>query len=124
VAMLVAVAMLRASGAIDVLVVGLSPVTQLVGMPAEVLPLAIIRTLSGNGAFGVAAESMTLYGPDSLLGNMVSVMCGSTDTTFYVLAVYYGVIGIKNTRHTLPACLLADTAGALAGVWFTRIFIA
>lgn len=123
VAMLVAVGMLRASGAVDLMVTSLSPFTELIGMPAEALPMAIIRTLSGSGAFGVAGEVMTVHGPDSLLGNMVSVMSGSSDTTFYVLAVYYGVIGIRNTRHTLPACLLADVAGALAAVWFTRLFI-
>ncbi|MEO0813678.1 MAG: nucleoside recognition domain-containing protein, partial [Myxococcota bacterium] len=123
VAMLVAVGMLRASGAIDVMVNVLSPVTNFVGMPAEALPMALVRSLSGSGAFAVASEVMTVHGPDSLIGNMVSVMQGSSDTTFYVLAIYFGVIQIKNTRHTLIACLIADTVGALAAVWFTRLFI-
>lgn len=121
VAMLVAVGMLRASGAIDLMVSGLSPLTSVVGMPAEVVPMALIRSLSGSGAFGVASELMTTHGPDSLLGTIASVMQGSSDTTFYVLAVYYGAIAVKNTRHTLVACLMADIAGALAAVWVTRL---
>ncbi|MEM6732353.1 MAG: nucleoside recognition domain-containing protein, partial [Myxococcota bacterium] len=123
VAMLVAVGMLRASGAVDLMVAGLSPITSLIGMPAETLPMALVRTLSGSGAFAVAAEIMQVHGPDSLIGNMVSTMQGSSDTTFYVLAVYFGVAGIKNTRHTLPSCLAADAAGALAAVWFTRLIL-
>lgn len=123
VAILVAVGMLRASGAIDILVSVLEPATALIGMPAEVLPMAILRTLSGNGAYAVAGEIMTTHGPDSLIGNIVSTMQGSTETTFYVLALYFGVIGIRRVRHTLVACLVADTAGVLAAVWFTRLFL-
>lgn len=123
VAILVAVGMLRASGAIDILVSVLEPMTALIGMPAEVLPMAILRTLSGNGAYAVAGEIMTTHGPDSLIGNIVSTMQGSTETTFYVLALYFGVIGIRRVRHTLVACLVADTAGVLAAVWFTRWFV-
>jgi len=116
VTILVAVGMLRSSGGIAAVVSVLSPVTRLIGLPAEALPMALLRPLSGSGAYGVAAEIMSVHGPDSLIGYMVSTFQGSTETTFYVLAVYFGAVGVKRTRHTLPACLLADAAGLLAAV--------
>ena len=116
VAILVAVGMLRASGGIDSLALVLTPLTSLIGMPAEALPMATLRPLTGSGAFGVMAEAMRAHGPDSLIGYMVSTFQGSTETTFYTLAVYFGAIGIVRTRHALPACLLADIAGILAAV--------
>ncbi|HJO37184.1 MAG: nucleoside recognition domain-containing protein [Vicinamibacterales bacterium] len=116
VAILVAVGMLRASGGIEVMVTVIGPVTSLIGMPAEALPMAILRPLTGSGAFGIMAEAMTAHGPDSLIGYMVSTFQGSTETTFYTLAVYFGAVGIVRTRHALPACLLADLAGILAAV--------
>ena len=123
VAILVAVAMFRASGGLDVLVAWIGPWTARIGVPAEALPMAILRPLSGSGAYGVMAEVMTAHGPDSLLGYMVSVMQGSTETTFYVLAVYFGAVGVRRTRHTVPACLLADVAGLSAAVWISnRLF--
>jgi spore maturation protein SpmB len=121
VAILVAVGMLRASGGIDLLVMGLSHLTTPIGMPAEALPMALLRPLSGSGAYGVMAEIMTTHGPDSFIGYMVSTFQGSTETTFYVLAVYFGAVGVKETRHTLPACLLADTAGILAAVFIVNL---
>ncbi len=78
--------------------------------------MALLRPLSGSGALGVASEAMTTHGPDSLIGYMVSTYQGSTETTFYVLAVYFGAIGVKRTRHTLPACLAADITGILIAV--------
>tara|TARA_B100000959_G_C14480993_1_gene419145 strand:- start:284 stop:544 length:261 start_codon:yes stop_codon:yes gene_type:complete len=78
--------------------------------------MAILRPLTGSGAFGIMAEAMTAHGPDSLIGYMVSTFQGSTETTFYTLAVYFGAVGIVRTRHALPACLLADLAGILAAV--------
>ena len=114
VAILVAVGMFRAAGGIDALVTVLGPITGLVGLPAEVLPVALLRPLSGSGALGVASETLTAYGPDSLIGYLASTIYGSTETTFYTLAVYFGAIGVRQTRHTLPACLLADAAGILA----------
>ncbi len=116
VAILVAVGMFRASGGIDLLVTWVGPLTHLLGMPAEVLPVAIVRPLSGSGAMGVMVEAMNANGPDSLIGYMVSTVNGSTDTTFYILAVYFGAVGVKNTRHALPACLIADATGILAAV--------
>jgi spore maturation protein SpmB len=121
VAILVAVGMFRASGGIDLMVRLLSPLTELIRMPAEALPMALLRPLSGSGALGVMSEIMTAHGTDSFIGYMVSTFQGSTETTFYVLAVYFGAIGVKKTRHTLPACLLADTAGILAAVFIVNV---
>ena len=121
VAILVTVGMFRSSGGIDLIVAFLSPVTELFGLPAEALPMALLRPLSGSGAFGVMAEAMTAHGPDSFIGYMVSTFQGSTETTFYTLAVYYGAIGIRNTRHTVPTCLLADIAGILAAVFIVNM---
>ena len=121
VAILVTVGMFRSAGGIDLIVASLSPVTELFGLPAEALPMALLRPLSGSGAFGVMAEAMTAHGPDSLIGYMVSTFQGSTETTFYTLAVYYGAIGIRNTRHTVPTCLLADVAGILAAVFIVNM---
>lgn len=123
VAILVAVAMFRASGGLERLVAWVGPFTAKLGLPAEALPMAVLRPLSGSGAYGVMAEVMTAHGPDSLIGYMVSVMQGSTETTFYVLAVYFGAVAVRRTRHTVPACLLADLAGLSAAVWVSnRLF--
>jgi len=121
VAILVAIGMFRASGGIDLMVRFLSPVTDLIRMPAEALPMALLRPLSGSGALGVMSEIMTVHGADSFIGYMVSTFQGSTETTFYVLAVYFGAVGVKKTRHTLPACLLADVAGILAAVLIVNL---
>ena len=116
VAILVMVGMLRAAGGIDLLVRYLGPVTAGVGMPAEALPMALLRPFSGSGAYGVMAAIMEQHGPDSFIGYMVSTFQGSTETTFYVLAVYFGAVGVRRTRHALPSCLLADLAGIIAAV--------
>ncbi len=123
VGILVAVGMLRASGAIGYMIALLEPITSLIGLPAETLPMALLRPLSGSGAFGISSEIMTTHGPDSLIGNIVSTMQGSTETTFYVLAVYYGAIGIKNTRHTVPVCLMADAVGLLVAAWSCHLLL-
>ena len=121
VAILVAVGMFRAAGGIDALVAVLGPVTMLFGMPAEVLPVALLRPLSGTGSLGVAAEIIQNYGPDTLIGYLASTLYGSTEVTFYTLAVYFGAIGIRNTRHTVPACVLADIAGMLAATFIVNL---
>ena len=121
VAILVAIGMFRAAGGIDALVAVLGPITTLIGMPAEVLPIAVLRPLSGSGSLGVAAETLQTYGPDSLIGYLASTVYGSTETTFYTLAVYFGAVGVRNTRHTLPACLLADIAGILAATFIVNL---
>lgn len=121
VAIFTAIGMLRASGALDLFVRALTPLTTLIGMPAEALPMALLRPLSGTGAYGVMAEIVN-RDPDSFTSFLVSVIQGSTETTFYVLAVYFGAIGIKVTRHALPAALLADAAGILGAVLVCHLF--
>jgi spore maturation protein SpmA len=122
VAILVAVGMFRAAGALDAVVSVVGPWSAAVGVPAEALPMAFIRPLSGSGATAILTETMKVHGPDSLIGWVVSVMNGSTETTFYMLAVYYGAVGVKAVRHTVPACLAADVAGLLSAAWFARMF--
>ena len=124
VAVLVAIGVFRASGAMGYLSRLLAPITELIGMPADVLPMAIMRPLSGGGANGIMNELFKTYGPDSLIGRMASIMSGSTDTTFYVLAVYFGAISVRKSRHALPAGLLADLAGILAAVFITNLMFA
>lgn len=120
-AILVAVGMFRASGGIEILVDWLSGITTRIGMPAEALPMALLRPLTGSGAMGVMTEVMQAHGPDSLIGYMVSTFQGSTETTFYVLAVYFGAVGVKRTRHTVPACVIADVTGILAAVFVVNL---
>ena len=115
-AMLVAIGIFRASGAMDLLVTVMAPLTQLVGMPPETLPMAIMRPLSGSASLGIMTELMKTHGPDSFIGILASTMYGSSETTFYVLAVYFGTVSVKNTRHAVPAGVLADVAGMLAAV--------
>jgi len=122
VAMLVAIGVFRASGAMGLLTKALSPITRVLGIPSETLPMAFMRPLSGGGAQGIMTELINTYGPDSLIGRTVSVMMGSTDTTFYILAVYFGSVAIKKTRHALPAGLLADLAGLLTAIYISKIF--
>ena len=120
VAIFVAIGMFRASGALELLANILTPVTSVIGLPAEALPMALIRPLSGSGAFGVMAEIVD-NDPNSFLSYLVSTMQGSTETTFYVLAVYFGSIGISRSRHAVPAALCADAAGLIASLVLCRI---
>jgi len=117
VAILSAVGMLRASGGLQRIVGWVSPVTEMFGVPGEVLPLALLRPLSGSGAFGITAELLETHTPDSMIGNIASTMNGSTETTFYVLAVYFGSIGVTKIRHAVPAGLAADITGVIASCW-------
>jgi spore maturation protein B len=121
VAMLAAIGIFRASGALELLVTLLQPATALIGMPPEALPMAFMRPLSGSGSLGIMTELMKTHGPDSLIGIMASTMYGSSETTFYVLAVYFGSVGVKNTRHAVPVGLIADAAGMLAAVWIVNL---
>ncbi len=121
VAMLAAIGIFRASGAMELLTTVLAPVTRLIGMPPEALPMALLRPLSGSGSLGLMTEIMKVHGPDSFIGVLVSTMYGSSETTFYVLAVYFGSVAVRNTRHAVPAGLIADVAGMLAAVWIVRI---
>ena len=120
VAIFVGVGMFRASGALEIMVTALNPVTSLLGMPAQALPMALVRPLSGSGAFGIMSEIVS-KDPNSFLSYLVSTMQGSTETTFYVLAVYFGAVGIKNARHAVPAALLADFMGIAGAVFICRM---
>ncbi len=121
VAMLFAISIFRASGAMDVLIAMIAPVTNFIGMPAEALPMAFLRPLSGSGSLGLMTDIMTKHGPDSFLGVLVSTMYGSSETTFYVLAVYFGSVNIKNTRHAVATGLIADAAGMLAALMICKM---
>ena len=121
VAILVAIGMFRASGAMDVIANVLDPITSLIQLPAEVLPMALIRPLSGGGASGIMTE-LVQKAPDSYSAFVASTMMGSTETTFYVLAVYFGAVGITSIRHALVAALLADATGLIAACFLSSIF--
>jgi spore maturation protein B len=121
VAMLVAIGIFRASGAMEMLASFVAPFTRLIGMPAEALPMALIRPLSGSGALGVMSEIIKTNGPDSLISKMVSVMMGSSETTFYVLAVYFGSVGITRTRQAVPAGIVADVVSIIMSVWLVNL---
>ncbi|MFJ1269078.1 spore maturation protein [Legionella lytica] len=120
IAMIVAIGMLRASGFFTLLGRLLAPLMELIGMPSEVLPLALIRPFSGSASTGIMAELIHQYGGNSLIAKTAATMMGSTETTFYVIAVYFGSVGIRRTRHAIPAGLLADLAGIIASVVICR----
>jgi spore maturation protein SpmA len=118
VAILVAIAMLRASGALDAIIGALAPLTARIGLPAEVLPMALMRSLSGSGAYGIMADALKdpAIGPDSYAGLLISTIQGSSETTFYVLAVYCGAVGVRRMRHAVIVGIIADLAAVLAAV--------
>jgi len=124
VAMLVAIGIFRAGGAMELLSRLIAPVTSLIGMPAEALPMAIIRPLSGSGALGVMSEIIKSHGADSLIGRMVSVMMGSSETTFYVLAVYFGSVGITRGRQAVLGGILVDIIAVLVSVFIVNVMFA
>ncbi|MCR4431635.1 MAG: spore maturation protein [Tepidanaerobacteraceae bacterium] len=116
----VAVGIFRESGAIDILVNLLSPILSLVKAPAEVLFLSIVRSLSGPAALGMMLEIFDTHGPDSFIGRLASTLIGSTDTTFYIIAVYFGSVGVRKTRYSIPVGLFADFVSFLASVYIVR----
>jgi spore maturation protein B len=116
VGILVAIGMFRASGAMDMLTNALRPLTTATGFPADLVPLAILRTLSGSGSLAFTTDLVKRFGPDSVIGRTAATMYGSSETTFYVLAVYFGSIGVKRTRHAIPAALTGDLVAAIAAV--------
>ena len=120
-AMLCAIGMFRASGGMDWLCGLLDPITSLIGIPGEVLPMGIMRSFSGGGAEGMMVDLMTKYGTQSQIGRIASVALGSTETTFYVVAVYFGSVGVSNTRHAIAAGLLGDLASLIASAVIVNI---
>ena len=121
VALLSAVSMLRASGAMDALAAALAPVLGLLGIPPETAALLLVRPVSGSGALAVGSQIMEQYGPDSAVGRTAAVMLGCSETTFYTVAVYFGAAGIRRTRYTIPAALTADLAAFVAAAWAVRL---
>lgn len=119
--LLPAVYMLRASGLPEALAGLLAPLLDALGIPAQTAPLMLLRPFSGSGALAVGSDIMSTCGPDSHVGRVAAVMLGSTETTFYVIALYFGSQGIKNTRHAVPAALLADMAGFIAAALSVRL---
>lgn len=122
IALLPCVYMLRASGALDALCSLLRQPLSQIGIPPETVPLMLIRPLSGSGALAVGSDIMKQCGADSFVGRCASVMLGSTETTFYVIAVYFGAAGIKKTRHAIPAAIIADIVGFMSAAFFVRLF--
>lgn len=120
VAMLVSISIFRASGALDDCIAAASPLLLRLGIPPELTPLAVMRSLSGSGSLGLVSELFAVYGPDSLLGRIASTILASTDTTFYVLTVYFGSVGIRNPRYAVLAGLTGDLAGFLAAIYICR----
>jgi spore maturation protein B len=121
VAMLVAIGMFRASGAMDILTNAIAPITSAIGIPSEVFPLAVIRNLSGSGSLGLMTDLVKTHGPDSFLGRLSAVMMGSHETTFYVLAVYFGSVGVKKARHAPLSGIFADIISVIVSVILVRM---
>jgi len=122
VGLLTAVSMFRASGATEWLSTLCAPLLDLLKIPSELMPLMLIRPVSGSGALAVASDIISAYGPDSYPGRVAAVMLGSTETTFYTIAVYFGSAGIYRSRHAVPAALTADLAGFFASALTVRLF--
>jgi spore maturation protein SpmA len=118
---LLAIFMLRESGGITLLTEAVRPALDAVGFPSDLLPLALMRPLSGSGSLGIFTEMVKEFGPDSMIVRMAGTLYGSTETTFYVIAVYFGSVGIKRTRHAIPAGLIADLVGVIAAVVICRM---
>lgn len=119
--LMVAIGVIRASGTIEIIAYAISPVTKALKIPAEVLPLALLRPVSGSASLAVVSDLINTYGPDSFIGRVTSTMMGSTETTFYTLAVYFGAVGIKKIRHSVFCALLADITGIICSVWICGI---
>ena len=123
VGLIVGITMLRESGALDILGKFLKPVTDFLRIPPSVLPLALLRPVSGSGSIAIVNDIFSVYGADSVEGKIASVMMGSTETTFYTIAVYFGAVGIKNIRHTVKSSLLADITGMAMSVFLVYLLL-
>ena len=120
--LLTAVTMLRASGAIEIISAVFAPVFRFLGIPPETAMLVLVRPISGSAALAVGADLMAQYGVDSLIGRTAAIMLGSTETTFYTISVYFGAAGVRKTRYTVIAALIADLTGFLVASWTARLF--
>jgi spore maturation protein B len=116
VGILVAIGMFRGSGAMDLLMAAVRPLVTPTGFPPELVPLAILRSLTGSGSLAFTTDLIKTHGPDSLIGRIAATMYGSSETTFYVLAVYFGAVSVRRTRHAVPAALVGDIVAAIAAV--------
>ncbi|WP_085991991.1 spore maturation protein [Oceanobacillus senegalensis] len=116
VGMLVSISILRSSGALEAFINFISPFLTWIGVPPDIIPLALVRPISGNAALGVMSELIATHGPDSFIGRLASTMQGSTDTTLYILTVYFGAVGIKRMRYAVKVGLLADLVGIIASI--------
>lgn len=121
VGMIVSIAILRASGALDAFIGLISPVLGFFGVPPDIVPLALVRPISGTAALGVTTELIDIHGPDSFIGRLASTMQGSTDTTLYILTIYFGAVGIKKMRYALKVGLIADLIGIIASIIIVTI---
>lgn len=123
IALMTAIGMFKASGALDIISDAISPVTEFLGFPEECIPLAIIRPVSGSGALAVFESILNDVSPDSFAGRVASVIIGSTETTFYTIAVYYGITGVKKTRHAVASSLTADFTGFILSALTVRLIL-
>lgn len=121
--MLTAIGMFRTSGALDTITALLTPIADALSIPQGVLPLALLKPFSGSGSFAMLSDIFKKYGTDSFTGRVAATLAGSTETTFYTIAVYFGAVGIKKTRHTIPAALTADFFGLILSVLAVRLFM-
>lgn len=124
VGLLSAIAMFRASGALELICHALTPLTTFLGFPEEALPLALLRPISGSASLAVLQDILKNHGPDSFAGRVASVISGSTETTFYTMAVYFGAVGVKNSRHTMGSALTADLTGFIISAFVVSLFFA
>ena len=122
IALLTASSMLRASGFFDLFSALLAPLLNALGISAELLPLMLLQPLSGSGSMALAADLMSVHGADSEIGRMAAVLIGSSETTFYTIAVYFGAAGIQKSRYAVPAALIGDLAGMLAAIISVKLF--
>lgn len=116
VGLIVAISMLKSSGALDIFTSFISPVCNFIGIPKEVIPIALLRPISGSGSIALLDDILKSNGPDSFIGKLASIISGSTETTFYTLTVYFGAVGIKNSRHAIPSAIIADIVSVIASV--------
>lgn len=122
VGLITVVSMFKASGALDVLLMVIKPLAELIGIPGDVMPLAILRPVSGGGSLALFESILQQHGPDSVIGRIASVMMGSSETTFYAISIYFGSVGIRKTRQAVPAALLADLTGCIVSSYLILYF--